>query len=273
MNKEPLKISELEQTFLDQGKSIIIGVDECGCGALVHSVVAAAVALDYANLPSNIKDSKYFSSEAKREESCKEILSKAVSYNIFELSAQELNDINDMDAAGYYIRYKAVEGLMWKLFSIRKVPNVILVDRFDLKEVAFDTQPGSTYQISNNPDTLTTLTPGLTHMGIVDGDSTVACIAAASIVGKSHRDQLMLKLDKEYPEYNFKSNKGYGTADHIEGIKKYGITQYHRKHFGPCQDAFLREIKKQEVTNKEEVTKQAQASFVRAYNLLHKSGN
>lgn len=273
MAKEQLKISELEQTFLDQGKPIIIGVDEMGSGALANCVCASAIVLDYNNLPTNIKDSKHFSSETKRDEVCKEIISKAISYNIFSLSAQEINDINDMDATGYYIRYKAAEGLMWKLFNIQKVPNVILVDRFDLKEVAFDTQPGSTYQISNNPDTLTTLTPGLAHMGIPDGDSTVACIAAASIVGKSYRDQQMLLLDKEYPEYNFKSNKGYGTTEHVEAIKKYGITQYHRKHFGPCRDAFLREVKRQEVVNKEEVTKQVQASFVRAYNLLHRNNN
>ena len=87
--------------------------------------------------------------------------------------------------------------------------------------------------------------PNLTmkHKTIVKGDEKISCIAAASIIAKVARDLFMIKLAKKYPYYRWNKNFGYGTADHIEGLKKYGITRHHRKKFKPIHNILINEAR------------------------------
>lgn len=176
----------------------ICGVDEVGRGPLAGPVMTAAVILPKDCDILYLNDSKKLS-ERMRESLYNEILDKAVSYGIASVSPERIDEINILRAT--------FEAMRQSIASLEVKSDLALVDaetipNLDIKQVA-----------------------------IVKGDSKSISIAAASIVAKVTRDRLMIAYDKVYPEYNFASNKGYGSKEHIEAIKKYGPCPIHRSSF------------------------------------------
>ncbi len=175
------------------------GVDEAGRGPLAGPVYAAAVILPDDVIIEGLNDSKKIS-EKKRYELRKIIEKQAVDYAVASVSNEEIDKINILNAT-----YKAMHLAISKL---KTKPQHLIIDGNRFKpylDIPFDC--------------------------IVKGDGKYASIAAASILAKTYRDDFMIKIAKEYPQYGWETNKGYGTKKHIEAIEKYGITHYHRKSF------------------------------------------
>ncbi len=180
------------------GTPYVAGVDEAGRGPLAGCVYTAAVILPEDAVIEGINDSKKLS-EKKREELFDVIISTAVSYSITPISAEEIDKINIRNAT-----YKAMN---MSVNSLSVPAAFVLVDG----------------------DAITGMI--LPHQTVIKGDAKSQAISAASILAKVSRDRYMQELDKKYPEYGFAQNKGYGTAAHIEAIKKYGPCPEHRRSF------------------------------------------
>lgn len=176
----------------------ICGIDEVGRGPLAGPVVAGAVILDKEVDLLYLNDSKKLS-EAKRNALYDEIHEKAIAVNIGIVPPAYIDEVNILNATYEAMRI-AVNGLS-------KEPEVLLNDAV--------------------------IIPGLSmeQVKIIKGDAKSVSIAAASIVAKVERDRLMTEYDKLYPEYGFASNKGYGSAEHIAALKKYGPCPIHRHSF------------------------------------------
>ncbi|WP_374667065.1 ribonuclease HII [Acinetobacter sp.] len=181
----------------------IAGADEAGRGPLVGSVVAAAVILDPDNPIEGLNDSKKLS-EKKREKLFVEIQEKALAWAIAECSAQEIDEINILQASLLAMR-RAVEKL-----SIQ--PDHLLVDGNKVPQ-----------GLSMSCD------------AVVGGDAIHAEISAASILAKVTRDHEMVELDAKYPQYGFAKHKGYPTKAHFEAIAQHGVIAEHRRSFGPVR--------------------------------------
>jgi ribonuclease HII len=185
------------------------GCDEAGRGCLAGSVYAAAVILpaDYNN--PELNDSKQLSA-SKRNQLREQIQRDAICWAIGVVTPEEIDQINILKAS-FLAMHRALDQL-----SVR--PEAIIVDgnRF----VPYHDLPYTT---------------------IVKGDGKYQSIAAASILAKTYRDDYMDQLAEQYPMYGWKSNKGYPTKEHREGIKKYGITPFHRKSYNllGTQELFL----------------------------------
>ena len=178
--------------------NLICGIDEVGRGPLAGPVYAAAVILPKDKEILYLNDSKKLS-EKKREELYDVIMAEAVGVGIGHASAERVDEINILQAT-YEAMRMAVEQL-----PIR--PDLLLNDAVIIPGV------------------------NIKQVGIIKGDARSVSIAAASIVAKVTRDRLMCEYDKEYPEYGFASNKGYGTAEHMAAIRQYGMTPIHRRTF------------------------------------------
>ncbi|RKI40197.1 ribonuclease HII [bacterium D16-51] len=176
----------------------ICGIDEAGRGPLAGPVVAGACILPEDAQILYLNDSKKLSAK-KRELLYDEICEKAVAYSIGIASPQRIDKINILQAT-YEAMQQAVAGL-----SV--TPDLLLVDAVRIPDVP------------------------MKQVGIVQGDAKSVSIAAASILAKVTRDRMMLELDSAYPEYGFAKHKGYGSAMHIQAIKKYGPSPIHRKTF------------------------------------------
>ena len=176
----------------------ICGIDEAGRGPLAGPVVAGAVILPADCEILYLNDSKKLSA-ARREELYDEIMEKAVATGIGMASPARIDEINILQAT-----YKAMQQAISKL-SIK--PDLLLNDAVTIPDVEIEQVP------------------------IIKGDAKSASIAAASIVAKVTRDRMMKEYDIIYPGYDFAKNKGYGTKAHIEGIKKQGICDIHRRTF------------------------------------------
>lgn len=178
---------------------VIAGIDEAGRGPLAGPVVCACVImpLDEEKIIEGINDSKKLS-EKKRNELEKLIKERAIAYSVVEIDEKVIDEINILNATKLGMK-KALENLTIK-------PEVVLIDA-----VKIDTN--------------------LPQENIIKGDALSYNIASASILAKVHRDRLMTRLDKEYPEYLFAKHKGYGTKIHIECLKKYGKCPIHRESF------------------------------------------
>ena len=175
------------------------GCDEAGRGCLAGPVVAAAVILpDGYQLP-GLTDSKKLS-ERRREELREIIMRDAVAWAIAECSPQEIDSINILNAS--------IEAMHRALRALTVRPQAISVDGNRFKP--FEDIP---------------------HATVVKGDATFANIAAASILAKTERDSIMVRLAEEFPAYCWASNKGYPTADHRAAIAEHGPTAYHRLTF------------------------------------------
>jgi len=189
-------ISEYERKYGDY--TYICGIDEVGRGPLAGPVVAGAVIL-----PKNcdilyINDSKKLS-EKKREELYDIIMEKAVATGIGYASVDRIDEINILQAT-----FEAMRDAISKLGVS---PDILLNDAVTIPKVTIPQVP------------------------IIKGDAKSISIGAASIIAKVTRDRLMVDYDKVFPEYGFASNKGYGSSQHIEAIKKYGPCPIHRKTF------------------------------------------
>ena len=194
-----LKLKEIDKEFFDMGMKYICGIDEAGRGPLAGPVVVASVILPENSMIEGINDSKKIS-ESKREKLYDIILQEAISYGIGIIYQDEIDEINILQATK--------KGLHEAVMNMEIKPNVILVDAL------------------TGIDTL-----GIPYKSIIKGDAKSYSIGAASIIAKVTRDRIMREWDKVYPEYGFAGHKGYGTAKHIEAIKKYGLTPIHRKSF------------------------------------------
>jgi ribonuclease HII len=190
---------DFERQAIADGYKFIAGVDEVGRGCLAGAVVAAACILDLSKpLPEFLDDSKKIS-EKRREAIAEELKETAVSYAIAEVQADEIDRINILQATKKAMRL-AIE---------RLVPQAdfLLIDAVQLREI------------------------NLPQKAIIKGDAISASIAAASVLAKTYRDNLMREICKTYPEYGFSKHVGYGTKAHFEAIRKHGACPIHRKSF------------------------------------------
>ena len=186
-----------EKKQIEKGYKLIAGVDEVGRGPLAGPVVCAAVIMPLDELIEGVTDSKKLS-EKKRKVLAEEIKKRAISYSIFEIWQEEIDEINILNAVKKCMT-SAVENLSVK-------PDITLVDGVD-----------------------TNLKINAEY--IVKGDLNSYTIGCASIVAKVYRDNLMEEYAVAFPEYGFEKHKGYGTKSHIEKIKEIGPCKLHRKTF------------------------------------------
>ncbi len=193
-NKDML---DYERLYIDNGAIFIGGIDEAGRGPLAGPVVAACAVMRLDCLIEGINDSKKLT-EKKRERLYSLIVENAVAYGIAEVDNVVIDDINILNATK--------RAMLTAVQKIEVKPDVLLIDAVKI-----------------NTDVIT--------CSIIKGDALSYSIAAASILAKVHRDRLMMQYALEYPEYGFDKHKGYGTAEHIAAIKKYGPTHIHRKSF------------------------------------------
>ena len=200
--KETIDNYKYERELNKKGITLIAGVDEVGRGPLIGPVVAAAVILPKNFELEGLTDSKKLS-EKKREKFFEIIKKEAISIGIGVISEKRIDEINIYEATKEAM-YEAINNLNPK-------PEHILIDAMKL-----DLSVPST--------------------SIIKGDLLSISISAASVIAKVTRDHMLYELDKEYPMYDLKNNKGYGTKKHIEAIKKYGITKYHRLSYKPVSD-------------------------------------
>lgn len=188
-----------ENDAREKGYKYICGVDEAGRGPLAGPVCAAAVILPRDAVIDGLDDSKKLS-EKKREALYEVIVNTAVSYAVAFGTVAEIEEFNILGAT-FLAMKRAIEGLSVK-------PDFALIDgNRTPKDISIPCQT------------------------VIKGDSKSASIAAASILAKVTRDRLLLEYDKKYPQYNFKKHKGYGTKEHYEAIKKYGVCEVHRLSF------------------------------------------
>lgn len=181
---------------------LLAGVDEVGRGPLAGPIVSAAVILDLNVIDDDmifyLNDSKKLS-EKKREELSKIIKEKAIAYCISECS----NDEIDEKGVGFCNNEVFLKGV----YGLSSKPSIVLSDGYTVKGITIE------------------------NKSVIKGDTKSASIAAASIIAKVYRDNLMKKLSEKYPEYGFEHNVGYGAKTHIDAIKKYGATPIHRMSF------------------------------------------
>jgi ribonuclease HII len=187
----------LQPFFQDQ--LVEAGCDEAGRGCYAGPVFAAAVILPRYFFHPELNDSKQVTPE-KRKELKHFIKEHAIAYAVAMVDNDEIDQINILRAS-----FKAMHLALDKL---RKRPSLLLID-------------GNRFTPYRK----------LKHQCIIQGDATYASIAAASILAKTHRDSYMRQLHKEFPHYNWRQNKGYGTEEHRFAIEKHGLCKYHRRSF------------------------------------------
>ena len=189
---------EIEEALLSQGIVSICGVDEAGRGPLAGPVCAAAVILpEYLEIP-GLDDSKKLT-DKRRRELFPIIKEQAIAYGIGLASHEEIDEINILQAT-FLAMQRAIDQLEGKA-------NFALIDGNREKDF------------------------GLPVMTVVKGDSRSANIAAASVLAKVTRDDIMEEMAKEYPQYGFEIHKGYGTKAHYEALRTYGASPIHRMTF------------------------------------------
>ncbi|WP_099363031.1 ribonuclease HII [Fredinandcohnia onubensis] len=196
------EMTQYEQGLYNKGYRFIAGVDEVGRGPLAGPVVAAAVILPQDAFLPGVNDSKKLT-EQKREELFQQITECAISIGIGIIPAEVIDEVNI---------YQATKQAMKKaLLALSKKPDQLLVDAM---EIPID----------------------IPQTSIIKGDSKSVSIAASSIIAKVTRDRLMVRLGQEYPQYGFEKHMGYGTAYHLDALKKYGVTSEHRRSYAPIRE-------------------------------------
>lgn len=199
LEKEKLRMEQMMQYEHEyEHLGYLCGIDEVGRGPLAGPVVACAVILPKDHDILYLNDSKKLTAH-KREELYDVIMEKAVAVGIGMASPQRIDEINILQAT-----YEAMRKAISKL---KVTPQLLLNDAVTIPQVTIPQVP------------------------IIKGDAKSASIAAASIVAKVTRDRIMVEYDKTLPGYGFASNKGYGSSEHIEALKKYGPSPIHRASF------------------------------------------
>lgn len=223
LNKQPLK------TMFDPDTTIIeIGIDEAGRGPMFGRVYAGVVVLPKDNVfeHSEMKDSKKFHSKTKIENVAEYIKQNAIAWAVEYEDEQTIDEINILQATQSAM-HKGIKSVLNQLPNINRDKILLLVDGNYFKP----------FSVLNNTKTkLETIK----YHTIEGGDNKYTAIAAASILAKVERDKYIEDLCLQNPEliehYSIDSNKGYGAKVHMDGIKKYGITKWHRKTFGICKN-------------------------------------
>lgn len=200
-----------EAQALRRGLRFIAGCDEAGRGALLGPVYAAAVILDPARPIAGLDDSKKLSPEI-REALDREIREKAIACVVVAVEAAEVDAINVYEASR--------QGMLRALRGLRETPDFVLTDAMPLACGC-----GAGFSIP--------------HRALIHGDARSVSIAAASILAKVGRDARLRELDRVYPQYQLAKNKGYGTAEHLAGLARYGPCPEHRQTFQPVKDFLL----------------------------------
>lgn len=193
------KLKEIEESIYNEGINYICGIDEAGRGPLAGPVVVACAIMPKDSMIEGVNDSKKIS-EKKREKIYEQIIKEALSYSVGIIDEAKIDEINILQATKL--------GLTTAVKELKVKPDIILVDAL------------------TKIDTL-----GIPYRSIIKGDALSYSISAASIIAKVTRDRIMLGYDKVYPEYGFAKHKGYGTAMHMEAIRKYGLCPIHRRSF------------------------------------------
>jgi ribonuclease HII len=204
-----------------KGYTLVVGCDEVGVGPLAGPVVAAACVIDPETVRGYRTKSKWFyrvrdsktTHEAERQDLAKEIKSHCLAYGIGSVPSETIDKINIHNASLVAMK-QAVANLiksLSKTLQFHEHKTFLFLDgRFTIKEIGYK---------------------NITQKAVVAGDSLVLSIAAASIIAKVYRDDLLKELDHKFPVYGFSRNKGYNTEEHRQAILKNGITEFHRKSF------------------------------------------
>lgn len=198
-----------EEQARAEGYEIVAGVDEAGRGPLAGPVSVAAVILPRGLYLPKLNDSKKISAKV-REELYELLQEKAVAVGTALVDAKTIDRVNIYQAT--------INGMYEAIFSLQPEPQKVLIDAVPLEGLP------------------------MPSLSLVKGDAKSASIAAASIIAKVTRDRLMDAYDKEYPQYGFARHKGYGTAEHIEALRKYGPCPIHRLSFEPVKSMAARSV-------------------------------
>jgi len=191
-----------EKKLWQQGFLFLAGIDEAGRGPLAGPVFAAACILPVRFVLPGLNDSKMLT-ESKREKLYTQIQEQAIDYALGSAEPAEIDSLNILQATKLAMK-RAVEGL-----KVR--PHYLMIDALTLPTVK------------------------LPQLPLIGGDLISATIAAASILAKVTRDRLMVELDTLYPEYRFSRNKGYGTSEHMQVLRRLGPCPLHRRSFAPVK--------------------------------------
>ena len=187
-------------------KNKVAGVDEVGRGCLAGPVFAAAVILNKNINIKNIKDSKKI--PFKKRILLSKYIKKNSIYAVGTASVKEINKINILNAS--------LLSMQRALDKLKLKPSIVYIDGlFAPKGLK------------------------IKHKTFVKGDEKITCISAASIVAKATRDLFMIRLGQKFPKYKWNKNFGYGTTEHLNEIRKYGITRHHRKNFKPIHNILM----------------------------------
>ena len=201
---------DFEQQFYSDKVKLIVGCDEAGRGCLLGPVYAGAVILPQDFSHELINDSKKLS-EKQREEAYKVIIENAVAWGVGFCTPEEIDEINILNASRLAME-RAIENMNHNY-------DLIITDCMKMPKAKVEV------------------------IDLVHGDAKAQCVAAASIIAKVSRDHVCYELDKEYPQYNIRKNKGYGTKDHLEALKKYGpVKGLHRFTYAPIKALFIEKI-------------------------------
>ena len=200
--KRLLAMYQFEEEGRQKGFEVIAGVDEAGRGPLAGPVSVAAVILPPQLLLPHLNDSKKLSPKV-RDELYEDIMAKAVAVRQVFVEPEVIDRLNILQAT--------MQGMYDAIFALPCEPQLVLIDAVHLKEL------------------------NIPQLSLIKGDARSASIAAASIIAKVARDRLMDEYDKQYPQYGFASHKGYGTAEHVAAIRKYGPCPIHRLTFEPVR--------------------------------------
>lgn len=203
---------QLESQAFREGWRRVAGCDEAGRGALLGPLYAAAVILDPARPIRGLDDSKKLTPE-ERLQLAGQIREKALAFQVVAVEALEVDNLNVYEASR--------QAMIRALQDLDPVPDFVLTDAMPLSDRA---------RAENF------LIP---FRAVIHGDARSVSIAAASILAKVARDARLEELDRLYPQYSLAKNKGYGTAEHLESLARYGPCPEHRKTFQPVKDYLL----------------------------------
>ncbi len=194
---EKIDMLAFENELLNGGITLIAGMDEAGRGPLAGPVTAACCVMNLSEIIDGINDSKKLT--AKKREMLEPLIKEnAISFSVVDIDEKIIDEINILNATK--------KAMTAALDNLKTKPQMLLVDAVKHEF-------------------------GVPYKAIIHGDALSYSIAAASVLAKVHRDNLMLEYARMYPEYGFEKHKGYGTKEHVNALKKYGPCPIHRKTF------------------------------------------